>query len=244
MLAWLSVWGQLQICIWPNWCHCHSLSVAPVNPDWFYLRGFTLQVPAHLGSPYLALESDDTILSLFTANKTLAKKDTSSQQNQLEALQQCTELHHFRYCKCILLATFSLKSELNQLPLSLSTTVLWPTTQFFTCQMPFLLLNQQHKSTEGIVTVNLRHCHCQSVSPLNLTLDNMRWFCHRCRHRMTRLFTYLLTHSVTWIRPRCFVYFCTMTQTNRCHWKHPPRFAMLDRWVNMMWWQQVNDTVY
>ena len=36
-----------QICIWPSWCHCHSLSLAPVNPDWFYLPGFTFLVPAH-----------------------------------------------------------------------------------------------------------------------------------------------------------------------------------------------------
>jgi len=34
-----------------SWCHCHSLSLAPVNPDWFYLPGFTLLVSAHLGSP-------------------------------------------------------------------------------------------------------------------------------------------------------------------------------------------------
>jgi len=27
------VWGEVQICIWPSWCHCHSLSLAPVNPD-------------------------------------------------------------------------------------------------------------------------------------------------------------------------------------------------------------------
>jgi len=46
MLAWLSVWGEMQI-----WCHCHSLFLAPVNPDWFYLPGFTFLVPAHLGSP-------------------------------------------------------------------------------------------------------------------------------------------------------------------------------------------------
>jgi len=26
-------------------------SLAPVNPDWFYLPGFTLLVPAHPGSP-------------------------------------------------------------------------------------------------------------------------------------------------------------------------------------------------
>jgi len=31
--------------------HCHSLSLAPVNPDWFYLPGVTFLVPAHLGSP-------------------------------------------------------------------------------------------------------------------------------------------------------------------------------------------------
>ena len=26
MLAWLSVWSEVQTCIWPSWCHCHSLS--------------------------------------------------------------------------------------------------------------------------------------------------------------------------------------------------------------------------
>ena len=39
MLAWLCVWVKVLICIWPCWCHCHSLSLAPVNPDWFYLSG-------------------------------------------------------------------------------------------------------------------------------------------------------------------------------------------------------------
>jgi len=37
MLAWISVWGEVQICMWPSRCHCHSLSLAPVSPDWFYL---------------------------------------------------------------------------------------------------------------------------------------------------------------------------------------------------------------
>jgi len=40
-----------HICIWPSRCHCHSLSLAPVNPDWFYVPGFAFLVPAHLGSP-------------------------------------------------------------------------------------------------------------------------------------------------------------------------------------------------
>jgi len=40
MLAWLCVWVKVQICILPSWCHCHSLSLAPENPDWFYLQPF------------------------------------------------------------------------------------------------------------------------------------------------------------------------------------------------------------
>ena len=36
MLVWLSVWGEVQICIWPSRCHCDLLSLAPMNPDWFY----------------------------------------------------------------------------------------------------------------------------------------------------------------------------------------------------------------
>ena len=31
VLAWLSVWSEVQTCIWPSWCHCHSLSVASVK---------------------------------------------------------------------------------------------------------------------------------------------------------------------------------------------------------------------
>jgi len=46
MLAWLSVWGKVQICIWPSCCHCHSLSLASVKsrlilPFWYRLTGKT-----------------------------------------------------------------------------------------------------------------------------------------------------------------------------------------------------------
>jgi len=42
VLAWLSVWSEMQTCIWPIWCHCHSLSLAPVKsklalPFWYRL---------------------------------------------------------------------------------------------------------------------------------------------------------------------------------------------------------------
>ena len=46
VLAWLSVWSEVQTCIWPSWCHCHSLSrFSKIQ------IGFTFLVPAHLGSP-------------------------------------------------------------------------------------------------------------------------------------------------------------------------------------------------
>ena len=52
VLAWLSsVWGEVQICIWPSWCHYHSLSLAPVNPDWFYQNGSAFLVLAYPGCP-------------------------------------------------------------------------------------------------------------------------------------------------------------------------------------------------
>ena len=47
VLAWLSVWSEVQACIWPSWCHCHSLSLAPVKSRLV----FTFLVLAHLASP-------------------------------------------------------------------------------------------------------------------------------------------------------------------------------------------------
>ena len=46
MLAWLSVWSEVQTCIWPSWCHCHSLFLASVKSRLV----FAFLVPAHLGS--------------------------------------------------------------------------------------------------------------------------------------------------------------------------------------------------
>ena len=42
MLAWLSVWNEVQIFIRPSWCYCHSLSLASVKsrlvlPFWYRL---------------------------------------------------------------------------------------------------------------------------------------------------------------------------------------------------------------
>ena len=42
VLARLSVWSEVQTCIWPSWFHCHSLSLASVKsrlvlPFWYRL---------------------------------------------------------------------------------------------------------------------------------------------------------------------------------------------------------------
>ena len=49
VLAWLSVWSDVQTCIWPSWCHCHSLSLASVKsrlvlPFWYRLTRVVLCV--------------------------------------------------------------------------------------------------------------------------------------------------------------------------------------------------------
>ena len=31
VLVWLSVWSEVQTCLWPRWCHYHSLSLASVK---------------------------------------------------------------------------------------------------------------------------------------------------------------------------------------------------------------------
>ena len=47
VLAWLSVWSEVQTCIWPSWCHCHSPSLAPVKSRLV----FTFLVLAYPGCP-------------------------------------------------------------------------------------------------------------------------------------------------------------------------------------------------
>ena len=42
VLVWLPVWSEVQTCILPSWCHCHSLSLASVKsrlvlPFWYRL---------------------------------------------------------------------------------------------------------------------------------------------------------------------------------------------------------------
>jgi len=47
VLAWLSVWSEVQSCIWPSCCHCHSPSLCFNKIQ----IGFTFLVPARPGGP-------------------------------------------------------------------------------------------------------------------------------------------------------------------------------------------------
>jgi len=47
-MAWLSVWNEVQTCIWHSGCHCHSLSLASVKsrlvlPFWYRLTQVVLE---------------------------------------------------------------------------------------------------------------------------------------------------------------------------------------------------------
>ena len=63
VLAWLSVWSEVQTCIWPSWCHCYSLSLAWVQsrlvlPFWYRLTRVVLDkwvcvVTTHVRKPAL-----------------------------------------------------------------------------------------------------------------------------------------------------------------------------------------------
>ena len=59
MLVLLSVWGKVQICVWPSWCHCHLLSLASVESR-------LVMVPAHAGNPGQSPEGCKTDMCVYT----------------------------------------------------------------------------------------------------------------------------------------------------------------------------------
>jgi len=58
VLSWLSVWGEVQICIWTSWCHCHSLSLASV-------KSRLVLVPADPDNPRQSPEGRKTGVCVF-----------------------------------------------------------------------------------------------------------------------------------------------------------------------------------
>ena len=83
-------------CIWPSRCHCHSLSLAPVNPDWFYLPGFyfsgTCSVLTRVVPDKFQKSSKTVVCVCVTGSKTvfttLVRKQTHFNSLMLRAISE------------------------------------------------------------------------------------------------------------------------------------------------------------
>ena len=76
VLAWLSVWSEVQTCICPSWCQCYSLSLASVKsrlvlPFWYRLTRVVLDkgplngcVCIHCQLMWLYMQTQHSLLSL------------------------------------------------------------------------------------------------------------------------------------------------------------------------------------
>jgi len=88
VLAWLSVWSEVQTCMRPSWCHCHSLSLASVKsrlvPFWYRLTWVVpekgpLNVCVSVCCLFSCLCRNSTALHIATAHLALSSSPTASQ---------------------------------------------------------------------------------------------------------------------------------------------------------------------
>ena len=94
VLVWLSVWSEVQTCIWPSWCHCHSLSLASVKsrlvlPSWVVPDNGSL-------NGCVCVFSGTTRVCRYQKGKTnldfTEARDSEWQWHQLGHMQVCTLL--------------------------------------------------------------------------------------------------------------------------------------------------------
>ena len=105
VLAWLSVWSEMQTCIWASWCHCHSLSLASVKfrlvlPFWYQLTWVVpekgqLNAPLKL-RPYGAIQICLLLLLLmstaFTQSQFASINKNSTRMREYGLLSHLTQL--------------------------------------------------------------------------------------------------------------------------------------------------------
>ena len=83
VLAWLSVWNEVQTCIRHSWCHCRSLSLASVKsrlvlPFWYRLTRVVSEKGPLNGRVYVCVYLYFLVLFCLTVSvKWLAVKATS-----------------------------------------------------------------------------------------------------------------------------------------------------------------------
>ena len=109
MLAWLSVWSEVQTCIWPSWCHCHSLSLAPVKsrlvlPFWYRLTWVLPEKGPLNGCVFLwsrifrsCISSPPAFFSSFSVQDGAAKGDHTSQVFAQSWIHPCRSRRVWRH---------------------------------------------------------------------------------------------------------------------------------------------------
>jgi len=171
LLAWLCVWVKVQICIRSSWCNCHSLSLAPVNPDWYgHLPGFTFLVLAHPRSPGQNPEGHKMVVVVwsfcFLANRTIGR--AFGTVCRLSSSSVCDVL----YCGKTVHSSQKLSEGVNRKPGSKS----W----FFWSPPYFYFWFRRYGHRDGRFCLIFAHTGKQSV------LDGRNWFssskpCAYCR---------------------------------------------------------------
>jgi len=74
----ISVWREVQTCVWPSWCHCHSLSLASVKsrlvfPFWYRLTHVVPDKGLSNGCMYVCWVNVSYVISvLFCRKRTTA----------------------------------------------------------------------------------------------------------------------------------------------------------------------------
>ena len=97
VLTWLSAWSEVQTCIWPGWCHCHSLSLASVKsrlvlPFWYRLTQVSDKGP--LNGCVCVCKSSVCLLCLTNALR--IKFATVLKKAKSQTIHSKTCLHNFK----------------------------------------------------------------------------------------------------------------------------------------------------
>jgi len=122
VLVWLSVWSEVQTCICPSWCHCHSLSLASVKSRLFLLFWYRLTQVVLEKRP-LNGSTDQQVFS-HTIEKIQIKYTTQDTEN--------TQPHSLHLAEKFLLHTSAslLKTSPEMRTTAITTTpVKWPLFQ-------------------------------------------------------------------------------------------------------------------
>ena len=102
VLAWLSVWSEVQTCMWPSWCHCRSLSLASLKsrfilPFWYRLTRVVPDKGPLNGCVCVCVLCSPEWIVLSCADSPQMQCDVSSFQT-LQMLSLCLAVLWFLSC--------------------------------------------------------------------------------------------------------------------------------------------------